>query len=133
MALKLWLVLASLREIVAFVNKTTPESAPFGEEACVEQVHKFVKTIAEWKQTDGTIGRRKLEAFLTSAIGGFPYQHSVVYKALAQSFKNLRPGRAPNPFVLICGTTFGQRFAQSSFCSLCGQANAPKCCSKCKV
>ncbi|KAI6205584.1 hypothetical protein M3Y94_00808800 [Aphelenchoides besseyi] len=124
MALKLWMVLSGLREIINFVNKSLPETLPFDESACVLSVNKFIKTLVEWKNIDNQLGRRP---------AGFPYQHSVVFKALAQSFRSLKFGRAPNSFVLICATIFGQRYAQSGFCSFCGRANAAKCCSICKV
>lgn len=93
----------------------------------------MIKQIAEWKEVDGKIYRLKLEHFLSSVMAGFPYKHSVVYKALVESMKHLEFGKTPTVFKLICGTLFGQRYAQSAFCSFCGQANAVKCCSICKV
>ncbi|KAI6173291.1 hypothetical protein M3Y98_01066000 [Aphelenchoides besseyi] len=119
MALKLWMVLSGLREIVNFVNKAVSESSPFDEGACVLSVNKFIKTLVEWKNIENQIGRRRLEAFFD--------------KCSCRSFKSLKFGRAPNSFVLICATIFGQRYAQSGFCSFCGRANASKCCSICKV
>lgn len=123
----MWVVLATLREISDFVQ--TKQS----EEEVRHALKSLIRHITEWKNVNGKIYRKKLEVFLSSIMAAFPYKHSVIYKALADSMKHLEFGRAPTTFKLICGTLFGQRYAQSTFCSYCGQANSIKCCSACRV
>jgi len=133
MALKLWVILTTLREISTFLQSKLADNNDNSEESLKQTLKLFIKQINEWKVFEGKVYRAKLEPFLAALVGGFPYKHSVAYSALAQSMKHLEFGKAPNIFTLICGAFFGQRYAQSAFCSYCGQANAVKCCSVCKV
>ncbi|KAI6191496.1 Protein arginine N-methyltransferase 7 [Aphelenchoides bicaudatus] len=131
LSLKMWIILTSLREISNFIESKSKQQEESPDLPSI--LKQLIKQTTDWKNVDGKIYRQKLETFLTSVVFGFPYKHSIVYTALARSMKNLDFGRAPNTFTLICSTLFGQRYAQAAFCSYCGQANASKCCSNCKV
>lgn len=130
MSLKLWIILATFREISNFIDS---KLASRPDEDVISVLKQLMRQTAEWKEVDGKIYRQKLESFLSSVIFGFPYKHSVVHMALIRSMKNVTFGKAPSTFVIICATLFGQRLAQVPFCSYCGQTNAIKCCSVCKV
>lgn len=111
MSLKLWIILTTLRDISTFVETKLKQQEE--SDGLTPMLKQLIRQTSDWKEVDGKIYRQKLEKFLTSIVGGFPYKHSVAYTALARSMKNLDFGRAPNTFTLICATIFGQRYAQT--------------------
>uniref|UniRef100_A0A1I7SF77 ANK_REP_REGION domain-containing protein n=1 Tax=Bursaphelenchus xylophilus TaxID=6326 RepID=A0A1I7SF77_BURXY len=128
LAMKLWFVLTGLRKIEEFVKVKQQEKD------LRNLMRGYIRALSAWKEVDNVIRRSFLERFLFSTSLGFPYQHSLIFKALGRALKEVKPGRFPNVFTVICSVLFGQRFVVTSgFCSLCGKPKSEFECSKCTV
>lgn len=129
LSIKLWFVLTSLKKIEAFLKLKQEE----GKDPKLI-IKDYIKALSAWKINDNIINRTNLEKYLLSAAFGFPYQHSMMYKALGQGMKEVKPGKYPSVFTVICGSVFGQRFAVcAGFCSFCGKPKPENQCGTCKV
>ncbi|CAD5229149.1 unnamed protein product [Bursaphelenchus okinawaensis] len=128
LSMKLWFVLGGLRKLDEFIKSRSLESD-------LQKVLKgYIRALSAWKTVDGVIRRCFVERVLFSTSLGFPYKHSLIFKAMGRSLKEVSPGRFPNVFTVICSVLFGQRFVVTSgFCSLCGKPKSDFGCSKCKV
>jgi len=133
LALKLWLILSFLREILVSKKSNAECDENTSTSLLQQNVQKFIKEITKWKCAENIVNRNKLESLLMSSVIGFPYQHLLIFKALRKSLTKVKMGRFPHAYIVICATLFGQRLTQKGFCSYCGHVGASKRCSVCKV
>jgi hypothetical protein len=118
MAMKLWLILCTLREIFQQIGSIKNGDENEGQQAEVKseiassKLAQFARNLLAMSPED--LIRQNEESFLRTTIAAFPYKQSMMYQGLAKQIKDVSFGNLPSAFTIICTALLGSRAVETA-------------------
>ncbi|XP_077993617.1 ankyrin repeat and MYND domain-containing protein 2-like [Glandiceps talaboti] len=97
-----------------------------------EGINGFIKSQLRGKEPDGF--QLAMEKVIRESLREYPYHESQLLQQLVRSIAPVKPGEEPSALsILSQGINGNQSFSYENMCGTCGDQNAEKKCSACKV